>query len=63
MFLYNLDTYGEIHTVLEEINNIEEQEFLQMQRNIIKSYALSNPPPAKQKRGDFYKIKHSDIKT
>ena len=58
--LYFVDTYGENHSVLEEID-IDENQFLHMQRNIIKSYALSDPP--KQKKGDFYKIKHSDIKT
>ena len=32
-----------------------------MQRNIIKSYALTNP--SNQKKGDFNKFKNSDIKT
>lgn len=39
---------------------VTEKEFLVMQRNLIKSFALSDPP--KQKKSDYSKIDHEDIK-
>lgn len=39
---------------------VTEKEFLVMQRNLIKSFALTEPP--KQKKNDFSKINQQDIK-
>ena len=40
---------------------VSEKEFLHMERNVLKSYALTLP--AGQKSMDFNKLKQSDIKS
>lgn len=52
ILLFFQGTYSETHVELEQ-SQISEKEFLQIQRNLIKSYALTNPP--KQKKNNLSK--------
>ena len=58
--MFFLDTFGESHTILNEMKDLNENDYLLIQRNLFKSYALTFPKT--QKSNDYSRMNHPEIK-